>query len=132
LFDEKHPCFSKALTILHAVYGTYFAEEKLEAFELNGNRFTEQENEAPVLSKLLDGVYIYPNPASTQFIINNQSQKQYDYEVCNINGQILLKGSSEPFKNDSLSTATLPTGIYFVNLLENGRILKTSKLVIVK
>ena len=79
-------------------------------------------------------IKIYPNPA-TEFISfyldQNSIQKVNQYNIIDITGQI-IKGM-RPITSDInyvIHTHDFPSGIYFIQFLNEGKIIQTQKLII--
>jgi len=66
----------------------------------------------------------YPNPADTKIIIPNLELNQ-TYLIKDILGNAVLEGSSL-----KINVSTLPSGTYFLSILENGTMLAVKKIQI--
>ena len=75
----------------------------------------------------IDRFIIFPNPASNQFSITNRSLKKYNFEIENMHGQAILRGSSEDLYNE-IDISTLSAGVYFLSIKDPQR-LKIIKLI---
>lgn len=63
-------------------------------------------------------VDVYPNPAGEKFTIRNNGDKQITFEILTIDGQLVETGLLGLGEN-SIKTANLSNGIYFVKLGQN-------------
>jgi len=77
--------------------------------------------------------FIYPNPTTSVISIYNRNKQNFQYEILDINGRILEKGSANSTR--CISLETYQSGIYLLNLSSSEcKIAKkiTAKLVIIK
>jgi len=95
---------------------------------INENQSTDNHNSA----------YLYPNPNSGHFTLKlNLSEKSIiKLSINDISGKKVLDFSDEYTLNgsneSSINAEKLEKGYYFLNIIENGKILKSEKLVILK
>ena len=68
------------------------------------------------ISELADwGVEVYPNPSTTNFVINNGGAKPLEFQIVNISGQILENGQLG--KNQKITVGKhLEPGLYLLRL----------------
>ncbi len=60
---------------------------------------------------------IYPNPSTGLFNIKNTSRAERNYEIYDLNGQLVLAESS----NEAVWSAQLDEGLYFIKLVHEGK-----------
>lgn len=90
-------------------------------------------------SEYISGFNLYPNPASNDMVTvdfyNNQTQK-YKIDLIDANGRVVKNLYYDKVKGGdnrlTFNTYNLLGGSYFLTISDSQRILKTSKLVIVK
>jgi choice-of-anchor B domain-containing protein len=69
----------------------------------------------------LPGASLFPNPASESLSIRiGDAVADWSYRLMNTAGQTLLQGQIKGQNETQLSTGTLPTGLYFVELTAKG------------
>lgn len=76
---------------------------------------------------------IYPNPTDDYFTIDLNGtgiDKDTRLDILNMNGQIL--SSAEIDHLEVISTSDLESGIYFIRLHINGKLIESDKLVIIR
>lgn len=74
---------------------------------------------------------IYPNPSNGILEINSTVGENYSVEITNAIGQ-LNKITKIQLPKTVIDLSSEPSGIYFCNLLQNGKIVRQSKIVIIK
>jgi hypothetical protein len=75
---------------------------------------------------------IYPNPFTNEIAIHFTYTSSFDATVRIYNGQgILVKETllEKPTQNKNLSTNSFAPGLYIIQLIQNGAIIKTQKMV---
>lgn len=83
-------------------------------------------------------ILIFPNPVTDFATINLQLQqtKNIEVKVYNLTGQIVANISSETYKSGlhqkTINLSDQANGFYFVQFLENKRVIETRKLVLHK
>lgn len=77
---------------------------------------------------------IYPNPANDVITINYDGLKETNssIEIINTVGQTLIKQDVANETSQNISVSNLTSGIYFVQIKQNGKSIATKKLVINK
>lgn len=75
----------------------------------------------------LQGVKIFPNPATNMLNIECQSNKDYDIVLCNITGQVLKKAT---IANGSIDISNLENGLIICELWQQGHCLAKKKIVV--
>ena len=73
-------------------------------------------------------ILIYPNPAQDYLKIQNQQNYIFNYELVNINGQILKKGTIEN-KELTINISDLKPGSYLFKLNRNKNVLQIQKVL---
>jgi len=88
------------------------------------------------ISELSDNydIKVFPNPSSGKFTIHIESaiSKNIDYDIINIQGQIIKKGSikfTAPLMDYNLNIPNLAKGVYFIRM-KNANLLRFEKIVI--
>ncbi len=74
-------------------------------------------------------ISIFPNPFENQLIIENNNTQHIDYQILNIQGQLLKKGNILAENRQTIDTHFLPKGIYFIELKGENGARKVEKLV---
>jgi GEVED domain/Secretion system C-terminal sorting domain len=70
-----------------------------------------------------------PNPFSTQVVVENKSGANAQYTMTDVNGKVIYQASSAEV-HFSISTADLPSGIYFLQAMDvNTSDIRTMKLM---
>lgn len=76
--------------------------------------------------------FVVPNPIRDQFkVVLNKSSENLEWKIINIQGQQVLSGKEDNYSQElNLSLINRPSGIYFLEINQNGQIetLKISKL----
>jgi hypothetical protein len=104
---------------------TYY---RLKQTDFNGN-FTYSDIRAVTLESFRESLLIYPNPASSQVIVNRGSDDAADIRLMNALGQTVEVAQLTTGRQTQLDVSTLAPGVYFVCLLESGK-MTSEKLVI--
>jgi hypothetical protein len=78
----------------------------------------------------LKSITLYPNPAKNVIFYSNEAYhvaNQYSYQLLNIEGRIIQK---EELKNKGeINISTLQSGIYMIQILENGKMIFSDKIM---
>ena len=94
--------------------------------------FTDEENESEmVLRNLVNNeVSISPNPASDviQLQITQKSRQNYTYQILSTTGLKLVSGSIDK-SNMSIDISELNQGLYIVNIIEEGKLHSSQRIV---
>ncbi|AOW08420.1 alpha-amylase family glycosyl hydrolase [Flavobacterium gilvum] len=87
-------------------------------------------NKASTLSKpkfqISDGIYIYPNPASSYFTLNTNTSK---VQIYSITGQLIKAFNKSRSKDQQYSISDLRNGIYFVKIYNEENQVKMIKFI---
>src|SRR5690606_9671993 len=70
----------------------------------------------------------YPNPVKNKFTIENPDLKIISIKVSDASGKLIINQVIST-KQTQIDFIHLPSGIYFVSFEENGKILKTEKVI---
>lgn len=71
---------------------------------------------------------VYPNPVQNQLVLNlGQYLKGAQYQVLNVSGQQLLSSNLDVI-SERLDFSNYSSGVYFVNVLKDQKIIKTFKV----
>jgi len=65
------------------------------------------------------GFMAYPNPTSNALTLIVDDEQGFDYEICNLMGQVVMHGQTKASKV-TLSLGECPKGLYFVSILSKG------------
>jgi hypothetical protein len=132
--DEMHPCFSRARHILNAVYDTNFPEVKLQPFNESGGR-TSQNNQSEgetLITKVTEGINLFPNPAQNVAYLTNATDYNYKILITDLSGKALYEDNLIANSTGFINAKSLLNGIYFVNLYQEEKLVKVTKLIIAK
>ena len=80
------------------------------------------------------GINVYPNPA-TSFVniaIDALADKTFSVKVCDVLGNVIAEQPIESGTELQLNTQQYAAGIYFINIVWQGKTLETKRLVIVR
>ena len=80
-----------------------------------------------VSSSVVKGITIYPNPVSNVLMIGSVKSPLARYEVYNVAGETVMRGSLEK-RNNSIDVGTLLSGVYFVQVIQD-ELITCSKIV---
>jgi hypothetical protein len=78
---------------------------------------------------------LFPNPASAKFFINFESlnSQNYDVLIYDLPGKLIMKKKlSGNFLKEGIDISEINPGIYFCNVIMDGKITGTEKLIIVR
>ncbi|WP_347374884.1 DUF1028 domain-containing protein [Aequorivita sp. Q41] len=76
-------------------------------------------------------ITIYPNPANNEVTIKSASSMMNGYEILDISGKQIIKRSIKTPHNVLIfDVNNYPSGIYFVKIYDNGKVLATQKLIV--
>ena len=73
---------------------------------------------------------VFPNPAGTAINLSIHTELKNDcqFSITDLTGKVVLL--NEHHIEKTVDVSGLQNGVYFVNLLENGKTVRTKKLVI--
>lgn len=100
------------------VYSKELSQQEITAI-FNGQNvqsIDETEN-TPVVS-------IYPNPCSESVTLN-LSNENSSYKITDVTGKLI----SEGFSSETINTSSLPQGLYFVSVFDNGVLTTQEKII---
>lgn len=80
-------------------------------------------------NNLTQSVYIFPNPATNNFTIELDKNKNTIIQLFNINGQLVLEEQYHKIDKQNIDISYLPAGLYVVKITSN-LLQSTTKLVI--
>lgn len=80
------------------------------------------------------GLKLFPNPSSDRFtlIYNSSTSGRLSYQIHNVLGYAILEGEMSTNKAEEVDGNMLINGIYFITLIQNGKIVEKQKLIIMK
>lgn len=90
-----------------------FPNVKNAILQLEGSLKASVKAQAPLEIK------IYPNPVTSSVAIHSNDDKKLDFEIINMHGRTVTKGSVSP--DEKINTSNLPTGQYIINITEGQR-----------
>lgn len=90
-----------------------FPNVKNAILQLEGSFVAKTKIQAPLEIK------IYPNPATSSIAIHSNDAKNLDFEIINMHGRTVAKGSVSP--DEKINTSNLPVGQYIINITEGPR-----------
>ncbi len=76
-------------------------------------------NEVEGVDENTTGFMAYPNPTSNALTLIVDDEQGFDYEICNLMGQVVMHGQTKASKV-TLSLGECPKGLYFVSILSKG------------
>ena len=76
----------------------------------------------------MPGFSIYPNPSKGIIHMVNQGQKEFSFKIYSVDGT-LIKSVKENKQNYTLDMTEYPEGVYYIQIMANGKLL-TRKLVL--
>lgn len=120
-----------ANSFLEQVYGIRkIDEEKPQPETPNGSRLMQHPlTNEPSHILLNDQVLVYPNPANSVLRVTNEgSQENTLLRLLDISGKVVISQSLKG--NTELNTDPLNNGIYFIQLLQNDKLIAVKKVVI--
>lgn len=128
----------KARNLYNAIVPMAWSDKYIcNAIGVNKNGNTSEEEEIIDLSKLNGlnrlGVKIYPNPASTQLIVDYQlgANQTAELVLYDILGREFLRTILESENNKvTISVLQLPRGIYVSKYVVNGIVESTKKIIL--
>ena len=141
ILNEEIPHYENEVIQLHKIYGETLAGYIYGGIDALVPNFTPSSasnrlfkvwvnyaNPLGLSETQTGGLILYPNPASNEIVIDNQSQKTiYFYQVINNLGEIISAQHINLSKGTTITIRleNLTTGIYFIKLTsEDGSIVK--------
>jgi streptogramin lyase len=76
-------------------------------------------------------VDVYPNPFTNKLTVSSKSKGSVDFACYDIRGRKVLVSKATNSKN-TINTNSLPSGVYFYKVSENGNQISTGKLLKIK
>ncbi|RFN57919.1 T9SS type A sorting domain-containing protein [Marixanthomonas ophiurae] len=73
-------------------------------------------------------INIYPNPVQNQLTVSGITLKDYTVDIVDMQGRIVAKAVSE-ISDNIISTASLTSGVYFLNIRNGNKNAKTIRFV---
>jgi hypothetical protein len=90
------------------------------------DNFTTANSPASVDETELTSVRVFPNPASEFIFIETANMDVYSVSIINMNGETIIRKEND--FNSAMDIRSLPSGIYFVQIISNEKTL-TRKLI---
>jgi hypothetical protein len=84
------------------------------------------------LYEQLNHVRLFPNPVGDVLNIENNELQNIDYQIFNIQGQILLQGHVDANQTQQISMTALSNGVYFVKMNDVDAKILTQKIIKMK
>jgi hypothetical protein len=133
LFIPLFILFLLPMNILQKVFDEPYQEQIDDLVESSMHNYTPMANPASV--EQIKAVSIYPNP--------NNGTMQLDYQlsddetgvvkIMDVTGKLIVTYVLEKDKtNIAISEAALKNGVYFYQIIVNGEVVNSDKLVIIK
>lgn len=81
-------------------------------------------------NNMLSHVMVYPNPAKDQITLrfDDEENKEFRVNIFDLNGRVLINSALRDEK--TISTSNLNSGMYIVQLISEGSVVASSKLII--
>lgn len=76
---------------------------------------------------LSSSVKIYPNPVSSNLVIEGNDSGKMEVRIHDMNGRLLIQKSTTG--NDLIHVQTLPSGIYFIEIVQDGKKISSDKFI---
>jgi hypothetical protein len=70
---------------------------------------------------------IYPNPASSYFLIQGEKNKKFHIKILNLQGKLMMETD---YDSTPVNIGNLSKGIYYVLIADKARIIETLKLLV--
>ena len=100
----------------------------LTLIDQNGNQAIYSNQFMSVSDNEKLGFRLYPNPVKDKLTIQNPDLKITSIKLSNASGKIILKQKISG-KESQIDLRALPSGVYFISFDENGKTLKTEKII---
>ncbi len=82
-------------------------------------------------NQLSKGISIVPNPARETVTIKSEQMIVTGYQIMDVSGKVIAKRTvSIPSNNVYLDVQGYTKGLYFINIIENDKIVASKKLII--
>ena|SRR5690606_8277064 len=94
----------------------------------DGNSATYSNQLMSAEDTYVTNIKIYPNPVKDKLRIENPDLKITSIKVSDASGKMVVQQTVSG-KQEEIDFSRLPTGIYFVSFEENGKVLKTEKVI---
>lgn len=95
----------------------------------SGNTATYNNQQMAVNDVDARHINIYPNPVKGALIIDNNSElKSGKVRITDVSGRLIYQQKIKNLKTE-VNIVSFPMGIYFVSVEDNGKIIKTEKIV---
>ncbi|WP_281227691.1 alpha-amylase family glycosyl hydrolase [Flavobacterium aquiphilum] len=92
-------------------------------FRIYGNKATTLANKE---FEIPNGIYIYPNPASSYFTLNTDTSK---IQIYSVTGQLIKTFSKSKTKDQQYNISELRNGIYFAKIYNDENQIKVMKFI---
>ncbi|MBA2610991.1 MAG: T9SS type A sorting domain-containing protein [Bacteroidetes bacterium] len=124
LADNEGPAQLGAVNILQKVAAYKYMEELLHPRIATSTSISQNQ----ILFG--NGIKVFPNPASNILNVEMNEREASEIQITDVTGKIILNQMIE--NKTTISVEKLINGIYFVNLVDKGKIISTKKIVIIK
>lgn len=95
---------------------------------LNGNQAIYSNQLMSIHDSEKPNLNIYPNPLKDKLTIENPDLKITFVKIRNSSGKLVLTENISG-KQSEINFSSIPAGVYFISFEQNGKILKTEKLI---
>lgn len=135
--DKTADGYCQAQALLKEVFNYSYPVLRLVPSQ-NGSRFgnSDENNNTSIEVSNNQILQLYPNPTSSKVSILLKGQggenNLYQLDIRNTLGQLLLSKTIEENKTEELAVDDLLNGLYLISLSQNNKLIKETKLVIMK
>jgi hypothetical protein len=138
--DPNNPAQRLAQALLLKVFGTTYSVLRLAPTSQSGNRLfhsdDDLDNSTTIEMANNQLLQLYPNPTSSNFNVLLKGEgidsKVYQLDIRNTLGQLIVSKKLELNTLQEISTTDLLNGLYLISLSQNNKLIKETKLVIMK
>lgn len=139
-YDPTNDAQLQAQALLQKVFGTTYGVLRLTPSVQSGSRLMDaNKNDELITTISMENnqfLQLYPNPTSNNLNVllkgNDNDNKSYQLDIHNALGQLIISKAVESNKLQEINTTDLLNGIYFISLSQNNKLIKETKLVIMK
>lgn len=102
--------------------------KSLQITSFDGDFVIYNNSQLSINENFKSNISIYPNPVKDKLTIQNPDLKITSIKLSDASGKIILKQKISG-KESQIDLRALPSGVYFIILEENGKTLKTEKII---
>jgi photosystem II stability/assembly factor-like uncharacterized protein len=134
--DLTNEASTQAQALLKLVFNTDYPVVRLTPIVSSSRfgQFTEENDGTTIELENNESLNLYPNPANDQvnILLKSNVKGEYKFELRNIMGQLLISKTIQANSLDQIDLKDLPSAVYSVTLKQNNKMIKETKLVIMK